>query len=159
MRMDKMTNKFQLALSDAQSLAVGRDHQYIEPLHVLAAMLDQRDGTIRPLLTGAEVNLNQLRSKLDEALDRLPQVQGTAGDVQLSQETVRVLNVTDKLAQKRKDQFISSELFLLAVLETGGTTADILKSAGAVKGELEKQIEGLRGGDLCTATRGTCRRH
>ena len=146
MRMDKMTNKFQLALSDAQSLAVGRDHQYIEPLHVLAAMLDQRDGTIRPLLTGAEVNLNQLRSKLDEALDRLPQVQGTAGDVQLSQETVRVLNVTDKLAQKRKDQFISSELFLLAVLETGGTTADILKSAGAVKGELEKQIEGLRGG-------------
>ncbi|MBN1378436.1 MAG: ATP-dependent chaperone ClpB [Gammaproteobacteria bacterium] len=148
--MDKMTNKFQMALSDAQSLALGRDHQYIEPAHLLVAMLDQRDGSVRPLLARAEVNLNQLRSRLDEALDRLPQVHGTAGDVQISQELGRVLNVTDKLAQKRKDQFISSELFLLAVLETGGATAEILKNVGAVKGELEKQIDSLRGGASVT---------
>src|SRR5687767_455573 len=111
MRMDKLTNKFQLALSEAQSLAVGRDHQFIEPAHVLTALLDQRDSPVRPLLVQADVNVNLLRSQLAEYLDRLPQVQGTAGDVQISKDLGRVLNVTDKLAQQRKDQFISSELF------------------------------------------------
>ena len=146
MRMDKMTNRFQLVLSDAQSLALGRDHQFIEPAHVLVAMLDQRDSSIRPLLTQLDININQLRSKLDEVLDRLPQVQGTAGDVQVSQELGRVLNVTDKLAQQRKDQFISSELVLLAVLETAGTTAKLLNDVGIEKNALEKQIDQLRGG-------------
>ncbi|GIX21583.1 MAG: hypothetical protein KatS3mg121_0366 [Gammaproteobacteria bacterium] len=148
MRLDKLTNKFQMALSDAQSLAVGRDHQFIEPAHVLLAMLDQPDGSIRPLLAKCEVNLNLLRSKLNEMLDRLPQVggQGVAGDVQISKDLARVLNVTDKLAQQRKDQYISSELFLLALLEVGGPVADLLKQAGLVKGQLEREIETLRGG-------------
>jgi ATP-dependent Clp protease ATP-binding subunit ClpB len=146
MRMDKLTNKFQLALSDAQSLAVGRDHQFIEPAHVLLALLDQRDSPVRPLLVQADVNVNSLRSQLAEHLDRLPQVQGHGGDVQISKDLARVLNITDKLAQQRKDQFISSELFLLAALEAGGPLADILKKAGAVKGQLEKQINELRAG-------------
>ncbi|HEX7026303.1 MAG TPA: ATP-dependent chaperone ClpB [Gammaproteobacteria bacterium] len=145
--MDKLTTKFQLALSDAQSLAVGRDHQFMEPSHVMAAMLDQRDSSIRHLLMNAEVNVNLLRSKLDEYLDRLPQVQGAGGDVQVSQELGRLLNLTDKLAQQRKDQFISSELFLLAALDAKGALQDMLKQAGAVKGEIEKQINTLRGGE------------
>ncbi|HEY3487250.1 MAG TPA: Clp protease N-terminal domain-containing protein, partial [Gammaproteobacteria bacterium] len=99
MRTDKLTNKFQQALSDAQSLAAGRDHQFIEPAHVLAAMLDQSDSPVRPLLLKADVNLNQLRSQLDQHLDRLPQVSGAAaGDIQVSHDLNRVLNLTDKLA-------------------------------------------------------------
>jgi ATP-dependent Clp protease ATP-binding subunit ClpB len=148
MRSDKLTNKFQQALAEAQSLAVGREHQFIEPAHVLAAMLDQSDSPIRPLLLKSEVNVNLLRSQLAEYLDRLPQVGGdAAGDVQVSKDLTRVLNLTDKLAQKRKDQFISSELFLLALFEAGGPTADMLKKAGAVKGMLEKEINALRGGE------------
>ena len=103
MRMDKLTSKFQIALSEAQSLAVGRDHQFIEPLHVMATLLDQDSGTVRPLLSKAGVNVNLLRSQLGEALDRLPQVQGVAGDVHISNDLGRLLNVTDKLAQSRKD--------------------------------------------------------
>src|SRR5262245_15511631 len=103
MRSDKLTNKFQQALAEAQSLAVGREHQYIEPGHVLAAMLDQSDSPIRPLLLKSDVNVNLLRSQLAEYLDRLPQVGGdAAGDVQVSKDLTRVLNLTDKLAQKRK---------------------------------------------------------
>jgi ATP-dependent Clp protease ATP-binding subunit ClpB len=147
MRSDKLTNKFQQALADAQSLAVGREHQFIEPAHVLAAMLDQTDSPIRPLLLKSEVNVNLLRSQLAEYLDRLPQVGGSvAGDVQVSKELGRVLNLTDKLAQQRKDQFISSELFLLALFDAGGPVADMLKKAGAVKGMLEKEINALRAG-------------
>ena len=146
MRMDKLTNKFQLALSDAQSLAIGRDHQFIEPVHVMAALLNQTDGPIRPLLAKADVNVNVLRSSIDDYLQRLPQVQGNAGDVQISQELGRIFNLCDKLAQRRQDQFISSELFLLAVLESTGALADMLKKAGANKADLERQIEELRGG-------------
>src|SRR6056297_1327512 len=108
MRMDKLTSKFQMALADAQSLAVGRDHQFIEPLHLMRALLDQEGGTVRPLLSRAGVNVNQLRARLDEALDTLPEVEGAAGEVHLSNDLVKLLNVTDKLAQKRQDAYISS---------------------------------------------------
>jgi ATP-dependent Clp protease ATP-binding subunit ClpB len=147
MRMDKLTSKFQLALADAQSLAVGRDHQYIEPLHLMAALLDQQGGTVRHLLDRAGVNVNVLRSQLGEALDRLPSVEGAGGDIHVSNDLNRLLNLTDKLAQKRGDQYISSELFVLAALEDKGQLGTILRNAGAVKGAIEKAIEELRGGE------------
>lgn len=147
MRMDKLTAKFQMALADAQSIAVGLDHQYIEAVHVIKALLDQEGGTARPLLTQAGVNIANLRSQLDQALDRMPQVTGVAGDVHVSNELSRLLNVTDKLAQQRKDQFISSELFLLACLEDTGVAGKVLKSAGADKKAVEHAIDKLRGGE------------
>ncbi|HEY8538032.1 MAG TPA: ATP-dependent chaperone ClpB [Steroidobacteraceae bacterium] len=150
MRMDKLTSKFQLALADAQSLAVGRDHQFIEPLHVMMALLDQQGGTVRPLLDKAGVNINVLRTQLQEGLDRLPRVEGAGGDVHISNELNRVLNLTDKIAQKRGDQYISSELFVLAALEERGALATILRNAGAVKGSIEKAIDELRGGEKVT---------
>jgi len=146
MRMDRLTSKFQMALADAQSLAVGRDHQFIEPIHLTVALLDQDGGTVRHLLTQADVNVNQLRSALGEALDRLPSVQGSAGEVYPSNELGRLLNLTDKLAQQRKDQYISSELFVLAAVEDRGEVGAILRKAGASKGALERAIEALRGG-------------
>src|ERR687898_942931 len=99
MRQDKLTSKFQMALADAQSLSVGRDHQYIEPLHVMTALLDQQGGSVRHLLDKAGTNVNLLRSQLGEALDRLPKVEGSAGEVHLSNDLGRILNVTDKMAQ------------------------------------------------------------
>ena len=146
MRMDKLTSKFQMALAEAQSLAVGRDHQAIDPLHLMSALLDQEAGTARPLLMQTGVNLNLLRSRLGEALDRLPQVQGAAGDVYASNELSRLLNQTDKLAQQRKDQYISSELFLLASVEDKGSLGEILRAAGVTRAELEQAIESMRGG-------------
>ncbi len=146
MRMDKLTSKFQLALSDAQSLAVGRDHQFIEPAHVMAALLDQEGGTVRPLLAQADVNVNLLRSQLDEALDRLPRVEGTGGDVQISNALSRLLNLTDKLAQQRKDTYISSELFVLAALEDKGELGVLLRKAGATRSLIERGIDAMRGG-------------
>ena len=95
MRMDKLTTKFQMALADAQSLAVGRDHQFIEPVHLLSALLDQEGGSVTYLLAQANVNTNALRSQLGDALDRLPRVEGVEGDVQISNELGRLLNVTD----------------------------------------------------------------
>ena len=117
MRMDKLTSKFQLALADAQSLAVGMDHQLIEPEHVMVALLDQEGGSIRHLLTRAGVKVNALRSQLGERLDAMPRVSGAAGEVNLSNDTVKILTVTDKLAQKRDDQYIASELFVLAAMD------------------------------------------
>jgi len=146
MRMDKLTSKFQIALAEAQSLAVGRDHQFIEPLHLMAALLDQDGGTVRPLLSKAGVNVNLLRSQLGEALDRLPQVQGVAGDVHISNDLARLLNVTDKLAQDRKDAYISSELFLLAALDDKSKLGDILRQAGASKDAISKAVDEMRGG-------------
>jgi len=146
MRMDKLTSKFQLALADAQSLAIGRDHQYIEPLHVMTALLDQQGGSVRHLLDKAGTNVNLLRSQLGDALDRLPRVEGTAGEVHISNDLGRLLNITDKLAQKRGDQYISSELFVLAALEDKGQLGTILRNAGAIKGAIEKAIEDVRGG-------------
>ena len=147
MRMDKLTSKFQLAISDAQSLAVGRDHQFIEPLHLMVALLDQQGGTVRHILTQSGVNVNLLRSQLGDALDRLPQVQGQAGEVHISNDLGRLLNITDKLAQKRDDKFISSELFILAVMEDKGQLKDILSQCGANKEAIEKTINDLRGGE------------
>ena len=146
MRMDKLTSKFQLALADAQSLAVGRDHQFIEPVHLMSALLEQDGGTVRGVLTKAGVDMNRLRSQLGEALDRLPTVEGAGGDVHVSSDLGKLLNVTDKLAQEHGDAYISSELFLLAALQGRGDLARILESAGAVKGAVEKAIEEVRGG-------------
>ncbi|MCB1768886.1 MAG: hypothetical protein KDJ31_04150, partial [Candidatus Competibacteraceae bacterium] len=146
MRMDKLTNKFQMALSDAQSLAVGRDHQFIEPVHVMVALLDQEGGTVRPLLAQADVNMNLLRSQLNGALDRLPQVTGTGGDVQISNALSRLLNLTDKLAQQRKDAYISSELFVLAALEDKSELGALLHKAGATRSLIERGVDALRGG-------------
>jgi ATP-dependent Clp protease ATP-binding subunit ClpB len=144
--MDRLTSKFQMALGDAQSLAVGRDHQFIEPVHLLTALLDQEGGTVRHLLAQSDVNVNQLRSMLGEALDRLPSVQGAAGDVHVSNDLGRLLNQTDKLAQERKDQYISSELFILAAAEDKGEVGDLMRKAGASKGALEQAIDSVRGG-------------
>ncbi|MDM7322910.1 MAG: ATP-dependent chaperone ClpB [Gammaproteobacteria bacterium] len=150
MRMDKLTAKFQQALAEAQSIAVGRDHQFIEPIHLLAALLDQEGGSVRALLQFAEVNVNQLRSQLHEALERLPKVSGVAGDVHVSNDLARLLNVTDKLAQQRKDAYISSELFLLAAVDDKGQVGELLRKAGASKSMLEKAIDKLRGGQKVT---------
>lgn len=144
--MDKLTSKFQMALADAQSLAVGRDHQFIEPVHLLLALLNQEGGTVRPLLAQAGANVNQLRSRLGEALDHLPQVQGVAGEVHVSNDLSRLLNVTDKLAQQRKDQYISSELFVLAAVEDKAKVGELLREAGASKDALEEAIDQVRGG-------------
>ena len=146
MRMDKLTSRFQQALADAQSLALGRDHQFMEPAHVLLALLDSQGGSVRPLLVKAGVDVNKLRSELGSALERLPKVSGTPGDVHVSNELNRIFNVTDKLAQQRGDQYISSELFVLAAFEDRGL-AKILKDAGAVHGAIEKAIHDVRGGE------------
>ncbi|MHB8258146.1 MAG: AAA family ATPase, partial [Acidiferrobacterales bacterium] len=146
MRMDKLTTKFQTALAEAQSLAVGRDHQFIEPVHLMAALLDQEGGTSRHLLMQADVNVNALRSRLSQAIDRLPSVEGAGGEVHVSNDLTKLLNITDKLAQQRNDQFISSELFVLAALEDKGELGRLLKEAGASRGGMEKAIDALRGG-------------
>ncbi|HEX3914547.1 MAG TPA: ATP-dependent chaperone ClpB [Steroidobacteraceae bacterium] len=146
MRMDKLTTKFQQALADAQSLAVGRDNQYIEPVHLMAALLDQQGGTARPLLEKAAVQVPKLRSDLAGALDRIAKVEGAAGEVLLGNDLNKLLNVTDKLAQQRGDQFISSELFVLAACEDRGELGRLLKANGAQRAGLEKAIDEVRGG-------------
>ena len=146
MRMERLTSNFQLALSDAQSLAVGRDHQYIEPEHVLLALLDQQGGTVRPLLTQAGANINLIRSCLLEALDSLPRVHGADGDVHISNTLTRLLNAADKLAQQHRDQYISSEWFLMAAAEGKGRLSECLREAGAGIEVLRHAIEQVRGG-------------
>ncbi len=146
MRMDKLTSKFQMALAEAQSLAVGQDHQFIEPAHVMVALLDQQGGTVRGLLTKAGVNVNLLRSQLGDAVDRLARVEGAGGEVHISNELTKLLNLTDKLAQKRDDQYISSELFVLAAMDDKSPLLPIMEQAGAVRGAVEKAIDDLRGG-------------
>ncbi|RLA33192.1 MAG: ATP-dependent chaperone ClpB [Gammaproteobacteria bacterium] len=146
MRMDKLTSKFQMALADAQSLAVGLDNQFIEPAHVMVALLDQEGGMVRGLLTKSGANVNLLRSQLGEALDRLPKVEGTGGEIHMGNDVSKLLNITDKLAQKRNDQYISSELFVLAALDDKSPLAAILNKAGAIRGAVEKSIDDLRGG-------------
>jgi len=150
MRTDKLTSKFQMALADAQSLAVGRDHQFLEPVHVMVALLDQEGGAVRYLLTQSNVNVNALRSQLGLVLDRLPRIEGTAGDIQISNELNRLLNVTDKLAQQRHDQYTSSELFVLAAIQDKGTLGDELRKNGANKSLVEQAIDRMRGGEKVT---------
>ena len=147
MRFDKLTTKFQQALSDAQSMAVGRDNPYIEPQHLLAALIDQQDGSTGSLLAKAGVNVQPLREALRTGIDRLPKVEGHGGEVSLSRELNALLNLTDKEAQKRGDQFIPSELFLLALLEDKGDTGRLFKQHGANRQHLERAIDAVRGGE------------
>ncbi|MFB1053902.1 ATP-dependent chaperone ClpB [Vibrio diabolicus] len=146
MRLDRFTSKFQIAISDAQSLALGRDHQYIEPVHLMVALLDQNGSPIRPLLTMLDVDVTHLRSKLSEMLDRLPKVSGIGGDVQLSSSMGTLFNLCDKVAQKRQDSYISSEIFLLAVLEDRGPLGQLLKEIGLTEQKVSQAIEKIRGG-------------
>ncbi|OGT34283.1 MAG: ATP-dependent chaperone ClpB [Gammaproteobacteria bacterium RBG_16_51_14] len=146
MRPDKLTTRFQTALADAQSLAVGRDHQFIEPVHVLTALLDQEGGTLPRLLASSGINVNQLRSQLGVLLGRLPTVKGTDGEVHISRDLERLLNLTDKYAQERKDGYISSELFALAALEDKGQLGNLMRACGADRNKIEQSIEKIRGG-------------
>ncbi len=146
MRMDKLTSRFQQALADAQSLAVGRDHQLLEPGHVMLALLDSPGGTVRPLLLKAGADVNKLRAGLLAQLDGLPKVEGAPGEIHVSNDLSRILNVTDKLAQQRGDQFIPSELFVLAAFEDR-TLARLFKEAGMVRGAIDKAIDEVRGGE------------
>ena len=147
MRNDKLTSRFQNALADAQSLAVGRDHQMIEPAHLMLALLDQQGGSLRPLFGKIGVNVAKLKGELSSLLDRSPKVEGNAGEVHVSQDLTRALNVTDKLAQQRGDQYISSEIFALAALEDRGELGRLLKSHGLSKAKLEQAIDEVRGGE------------
>lgn len=146
MRQDKLTTKFQEALADAQSLAVGQDHQFLEPLHVMFALLEQQGGTIPSLLLQAGVNVNNFHAQLNEALKRLSRVQGVPGEIHISQDLARLLNVADKLAQQRHDQYISSELWALAAIEDRGQLGELLRKNGATKASMEAAINALRGG-------------
>ncbi|KTD32445.1 endopeptidase Clp ATP-binding subunit B [Legionella moravica] len=147
MRMDKLTSKFQMALADAQSLALGRDNGFIEPEHLMKALLDQQGGSCRPLLTKAGVNIALLRTLIDQALEKMPKVSGTGGDIHISNALNRLLNLTDKLAQQRKDNFISSELFVLAAITEESALSKMLKQAGGELKAIEKAIDDLRGGE------------
>lgn len=145
--MDKFTNMFQMALADAQSLAVGRDNQFIEPVHLFKAMLGQDHGSVAPLLEQSGARLATLIDEVDQAIERLPQVEGAPGEVHVSNGLAQLLNVTDKLAQKRGDKFISCEIFMLAAFEAKGPLQDILKKANVNKQALEGAIEKMRGGE------------
>src|SRR5690348_4571579 len=147
MRMDKLTSRFQQALADAQSLAVGRDNNMLEPVHVMAALLNQQGGSTAPMLTQAQVNVPALQQRVNDLLERLPKVSGQEGNINLGNDLNRLLNLTDKLAQQRGDQFIASELFVLAALDDKGELGAALKAAGATKPNLEAAIEKLRGGE------------
>ena len=146
MNIEKFTTKFQDALSEAQSLAIGKDNQFIEPVHLLTALLNQQGGSIAPILTASGVNVALLRNELKTELNKLPQVIGNGGDVQLSRQLINLLNLCDKFAQQNQDKFISSELFLLAALEERGAISDILKKCGAKKEQISQAIQQIRGG-------------
>jgi ATP-dependent Clp protease ATP-binding subunit ClpB len=146
MRIEKFTSKLQEALGDAQSAALGHDHQYIEPQHLLAALLAQADGSIGSILQRAGANPATLKAALAQSIGRLPKVEGAPGEVMISRDLTTLLNVADKEAQKRGDQYIASELFLLAAADDKGETGKLLKQSGATKKALETAIEAVRGG-------------
>jgi ATP-dependent Clp protease ATP-binding subunit ClpB len=147
MRFDKFTTKLQEAFAEAQSLAVGRDHQQIEPQHLLLALLNQEDGGVASLVAQAGGNPNALKQALTQAIGKLPKVEGTPGEVHVSRDLGNLFNVADKDAQKRGDQYIASELFLLACAADKGETGKLLKSSGITKQSLEKAVEQMRGGE------------
>lgn len=144
MRLDKLTSKFQLAISDAQSLALGRDHQYIEATHLMLALLNQDSGSIRPILMDLEVDINLLRSQLSAELDRIAAVSGIGGDIQLSAQLGILFNLCDKFAQKNKDKLISSELFLLAACEDKGSLGKIFSDLGLTSAKVNKSLQKIR---------------
>jgi ATP-dependent Clp protease ATP-binding subunit ClpB len=147
MRIDKLTSRLQAALANAQSLAVGKDHNFIEPVHLMQALLDQDGSSIKPLLKQAGAEPGRVRQAVAKEIENLPEVKGSAGDVAMSNDMGRLFNITDKLAQQRGDQFISSELLLLAALEDRGTLGRVLREQGVDKAALEKAIETARGGE------------
>ncbi|MFJ7797737.1 ATP-dependent chaperone ClpB [Pseudomonas sp. NPDC096950] len=147
MRIDRLTSKLQLALSDAQSLAVGLDHPGIEPAHLMQAMLEQQGGSIKPLLMQVGFDVNSLRKELTKELDQLPKIQNPTGDVNMSQDLARLLNQADRLAQQKGDQFISSELVLLAAMDDNSKLGKLLLGQGVSKKALENAINNLRGGE------------
>ncbi|MEJ6122476.1 ATP-dependent chaperone ClpB [Vibrio sp. 2-Bac 85] len=154
MRLDKLTSKFQLALSDAQSIALGRDHQYIEATHVLLAMLNQDGGAIRGILSDLEININLMRSQLSAMLDRMPKVSGIGGEIQLSNQLGITFNLCDKYAQKAKDKFISSEIFLVAVCEDKGELGQVLNKLGLTKSKVESSLKKIRQGQTVNDVNG-----
>ena len=148
MSLNKLTSQFQNALAESQSLAIGQDNAFIEPIHLMSALLQQDNGTVRPLLNKANVNLNQLTKNLDEAIARLPKVQSSIpGEIYPSKDFTRLLNVTDKLAQQRHDEYISSELFVLAAVDDKSILGELLRKAGASKTLIEQAIKDIRGGE------------
>ena len=147
MRFDKLTTPFQTAIQDAQSLALGNDNAYIEPAHMLVALVNQEGGSARPLLQKAGVRVPALLNALQGVLERLPKVEGTGGEIQASRELTNLLNLTDKEAMKRGDQFIASELFLLAVVDDKGEAGRLLREHGASRKALETAIMEARGGE------------
>lgn len=146
MRMDKLTSQFQKALADGQSLALGRDHPFLEPVHVMKALLDTPDSGTAAMLQQAGVDIAAFSAEVSNAIDRMPQVSGTDGNLHVSNELGRILNVTDKLAQQKGDQFISTDLFLLAVLDEKGPLGDALRKHGGDKHQFENAIDSVRGG-------------
>jgi ATP-dependent Clp protease ATP-binding subunit ClpB len=147
MRMDQLTTKFQNALSDAQSLALGHDHQFLEPEHVMYTLLTKENAMVTSLLAAAGANVNKIKELLEEKIKAMPKVEGVGGEIHVSNDLNRLFNLTDKLAQTKKDQFISSEIFILAALDDKGMLATILKKAGVTKIALEKAINEMRGGE------------
>ena len=150
MQIDKLTSKFQEALAAAQSMAVGRDHQFIEPVHLMLALLQQQSGSVKPILQQSGVNVPAYQAELEQQLSRMPTVEGAGGDIHVSQDVSRLLNQTDKLAQKRNDQYISSELLLLALVDDKNKAGELLREHGATKANLEAAIDKMRGGERVT---------
>jgi ATP-dependent Clp protease ATP-binding subunit ClpB len=147
MNPEKLTSKFKGALNDAQSLALSKDHQFIEGIHVLLAMLEQQGGSIKPLLTQANINPQALTELLNKELNAMPSVAGVGGDVQISNDLAKLLNLTEKLAQKQNDSFVSSEMFLLAACENTGQLGNLLKQAGIQQQAIAQAITSVRGGE------------
>ena len=150
MQIDKLTSKFQEALAAAQSMAVGQDHQFIEPVHLMLALLQQQNGSVKPILAQSGVNVAAYQADLDQQLSRLAQVEGGNGDIHVSQDLSRLLNQTDKLAQQRQDQYISSELFVLALAEDKNQHGELLRKHGGNKTAINTAIDKIRGGERVT---------
>lgn len=146
MRLDRFTSKFQAALSDAQSLALGRDHQFIMPVHLMYALLQQNGSSVRALLAQAGISADELNNKLTKSIDKIFKVSGIGGDVQLHNELISLINLCDKYAQKRKDEYISSELFVFASCEDKGELGQILRELQLTQKKVEQAIKAIRGG-------------